>query len=244
MAKVFCYGPSGWGKTTSMWELPPAKTGIISPDRKALPFSGWKKNYKTILAESGAPDFEKSNFVETSDPDNILKTLRLWNKRTDLDYLAVDTITHLMSAEFMRRIMDKGFDKFSLLGRDVNFILNFVRDECEKHIVVYAHNDVEFDAEGKKMNTVRSFGKLVNEKIEIPSVFTTVLMPMVRPTATKGKNEYLFITQSDGTNYAKSPVRMKLDEKGEATFQPVLPYEMPNNIKKVFDLLEVYENEG
>jgi len=244
MAKVFVYGPSGWGKTTSMRNLPPEHTAIINSDRKAIPLGGWKKNFVMVLNDKGIPDLQKSNYVETGDPGNALKALQVWNKRPEIHYIAIDTLTHMMSAEFMRKVMETGFTKFSKFGQDFNWILDFIRDECNKHIVVYAHNTIEFDNEGKKVNKVRSFGKLIEEKVEIPSVFTTVLVPVIKPTEQKGKNTYLFRTQTDGSDFAKSPARFSKNEKGEESFEPVLPYEMPNDIKAVFDALEKYDNEG
>lgn len=141
-----------------------------------------------------------------------------------------------MGAEFMRRILEKGYDKFSELGKAVYDILNFVRD-ANKNYVVFAHNEIALDAEGNKVNKVRSFGKLLDEKTEMPSMFTTVLVPVVRRG--QDKVEYKFQTQSDSYTFAKSPARF--DEEGNAI--PALPFEVPNDVKYVMDLLEKFENE-
>jgi hypothetical protein len=91
------------------------------------------------------------------------------------------------------------------------------------------------------VNKVRSFGKLLDEKTEMPSMFTTVLVPIIK----RGENkvQYLFQTQSDSHNFAKSPARFELNEENEMVAIPSLPFEMPNDIKLVFDLLDKFENE-
>ena len=41
-------GESGTGKSTSLRNLNPEETFIISTTAKPLPFRGWKKNYKHL----------------------------------------------------------------------------------------------------------------------------------------------------------------------------------------------------
>lgn len=246
MSKIFIYGPSGWGKTASLRNLPPQHTAILNCDRKPLPLAGWRKKYVTVLkqipdnkAPNGVrnyPDWSKSNYIETGNPRTALDAIRAWDADPRIKYVVIDTITHLMGAEFMRRILEKGYDKFSELGKAVYDILNFVRD-ANKNYVVFAHNEIALDAEGNKVNKVRSFGKLLDEKTEMPSMFTTVLVPVVRRG--QDKVEYKFQTQSDSYTFAKSPARF--DEEGNAI--PALPFEVPNDVKYVMDLLEKFENE-
>lgn len=246
MAKVFVYGPSGWGKSASLRNLPSAETAIVNPDRKALPIQGWRKKYVTVTKQiedkkapggfRNYPDWSKSNYLESGNPKTILDALQNWERDARVKYIVLDTITHLMGSEFMRRILDKGYEKFSEMGKATYDILNFIRDS-KKHYAVYAHNEVALDAEGNKVNKVRSFGKLLDEKTEMPSMFTTVLVPLIKRG--KDKVEYLFQTQSDSYNFAKSPARF--GEDGEAI--PALPFEVPNDIKLVFDLLDKFDNE-
>lgn len=77
----------------------------------------------------------------------------------------------------------------------------------------------------------------MDEKTEMPSMFTTVLVPVVKRGP--DKVEYKFQTQSDSYTFAKSPARF--DEEGNAV--PALPFEVPNDVKYVMDLLEKFENE-
>lgn len=254
MAKVFVYGPAGWGKSASLRNLPPSETAIINPDRKSLPIAGWRNKYVTVTKQVANvkapggfvtyPDWSKTNYLESGNPKTILDALINWEKDPKIKYIAFDTITHMMGSEFMRRIMDVGFTKFSEMGKATYDILNFIRD-AKKHYVVFAHNEVALDAEGNKINKVRSFGKLLDEKTEMPSMFTTVLVPVIK----RGENKvnYVFQTQSDSYNFAKSPARFSnlTEQDGTIveTVEPALPYEIPNDMKLVFDLLDKFENE-
>lgn len=121
MSKIFIYGPSGWGKTAALRNLPPQETAILNCDRKPLPLAGWRKKYVTVLkqipdnkAPSGVrnyPDWSKSNYVETGNPRTALDAIRAWEADPRIKYIVIDTITHLMGAEFMRRILEKGFTR-------------------------------------------------------------------------------------------------------------------------------------
>lgn len=121
MSKIFIYGPSGWGKSSSLRSLPPENTAILNCDRKPLPLAGWRKKYVTVLKEipdakapNGKrmyPDWSKSNYIETGNPKTALDAIRAWDADPRIKYIIVDTITHLMGAEFMRRILEKGFGK-------------------------------------------------------------------------------------------------------------------------------------
>ena len=67
-------GNSGSGKTTSVKDLNPKETFIISVLGKPLPFRGFKKNYPPlkIVDKSYVGNFFTSNKV-----DNIIKSLEL-----------------------------------------------------------------------------------------------------------------------------------------------------------------------
>ena len=68
--KIMVVGPSGSGKTESLRTLDPTKTAIVCPDKKNLPFRGWRKNYK-IVGEDGKFDPATCNFYKSSDWSRI-----------------------------------------------------------------------------------------------------------------------------------------------------------------------------
>ena len=237
MIKLLVYGPSGHGKTASMRNLPAEKTGIINCDRKSLPFAGWKNKYVTNLGSDGKVDFSTSNYVVTDRAANVIKTLEEWEKRTDIEYIAIDTFTHILSASFMRRILEKGFDKFSEMAKEGHDVIDAVQRSTKK-IVVFAHNDVAFDANGNKVNKLRGFGKLLDEKIQIESKFQYVMIPTVQRS--NDEVQYMFQTQSDGTDLAKTPGYVQEDGSMKGLFD----FFIPNDVKHIFDEIENYELNG
>jgi hypothetical protein len=224
MPAILVYGPSGGGKTTAIQPpggnaLPSKETFIISPDAKPLPFPNWKKDYRF-----DADDFNGSNFIESKDPALILDSLKRIEKRDDIKYVVLDSITHIMIQMFMDKADRKDWDKWTEFAKDIYGILNFIQS-MSKNVVVIGHDDEQNDANGSRSNKVRTLGRFLDEKVEIASMFTYVFIPFIKRKGTE--TTYLFRTQSDGINSAKSPHGM-------------FEYEIPNNYKDIFDRLEAY----
>ena len=235
-ARILIYGPSGGGKSSSNRNLNHLRTGYINADRKDLPFYNWPEFYKTVLKEgTKIPDYVKSNYVKPKKTASVMEAFEEWEKRSDIDNIVLDTITHMMAHDFMRRILEPGYVKYSQMGLNVYDILDYIRSsESKKNFIVLAHNELGIDAAGDKQNKIRSFGKLMDEKVEIPSMFTTVMYASGRQA--DGKTRFVFQTQTDGTNYAKTPVMFKGDEVINA-----LPPEMANDTQKVIDRLKLFK---
>ena len=225
MSAIFIYGPSGSGKSTSIEGLPAEQTAVICSDSKALPFQGWRNKYKTVM-DGDRPDFSKSNYVETKNPHQVLSALKQFNARKDLKYVVWDTFTHMLIHQFMTRAKESGWDKFTDFAKDSYDILNYIQT-MDKHVAVMGHDETSFDSKGSRIMKVRTIGKLLDEKIDIPSLFTIVLIPTVERDGEKA--DYFFMTQSDGANSAKSPKDM-------------FPFKVKNNLKEVFDMIEKYES--
>jgi hypothetical protein len=224
MSAILVYGPSGWGKSHASSKLNPEETGIICSDMKDLPFRGAKRMYRTNRLENGKVDLKTSNYVETRKPASVLKVLQEWEQREDLKVVLIDTLGHVVMGEFMNRALEKGYEKWSEMAQEIYKIIDFIQT-MSKHVIVIMHNEIGYDATGAKTDEVKTVGKLLSEKIDIPSLFTIVLCPYVKRK--DGEATYLFRTQSDGTNRAKSP---------EGMFE----YEIPNDYKLVIESLESY----
>lgn len=230
MASILVYGPSGHGKSSAMESLDPKSTLIICSDRKALPFAGASKRYVTVKTEAGKPDIMLSNYFETKKPSSVKAILKAVMQRPEIKTVVIDTITHIIMGEFMDRALETGFVKFNELGKDIYDILNMIQDLDsinKKDVIVIGHNEIGYDSSGNKVDKVRTVGKLIDEKIDIPSLFTTVLVPKV--TRDGELSDYSFLTQSDGTNSAKSPKGM-------------LPYKIENDYRKILDLMDEFSN--
>jgi hypothetical protein len=237
MSAIGVYGPSGWGKSSAIRPegaekvLNEKETFIICPDKKDLPFRGAKKLYQKNYKD-GKFDMMNSNFYDdagATNPTTVLNLMKaIEDKRSDIKVGIIDTLSHILTHRFIERGKEKGFDKFTDFATEIYNIINFARESRITWFILF-HNETGVDSQGVKMNKVRTIGKLLDEKIDIPSMFTVMLIPEVHRDD-KGKSpEYVFVTQSDGTNNAKSPAGM-------------FPYKIPNNYQLVLEYMGKYYN--
>ena len=179
-------GESGTGKSASLRHLDPDKTLLIQTIRKPLPFKSthWKPVTKA----------DPSGSVFVCDQSHIICQAML---RTSREIIVIDDFQYLMANEFMRRSEEKGFDKFSEIGRHAWDILS-VASNLTPSSRVYILGHTQTDEQGRiKAKTI---GKLLDEKITIEGMFSIVL----RTTVINGR--YLFCTQNNGQDTTKSPM--------------------------------------
>ena len=224
---VLVIGQSGSGKSTSIRNLDASSTFVINVLDKPLPFKGFKKNYssiKPILDDEGKKTGNVTgNYYSSDDWASIIKVINLVsNKRTDITTLIIDDWQYILAYEFMRRVSEKGYDKFSELANHgwatINACLSTRQDLT---IFILAHSDT--DQTGKAR--CKTIGKLLDEKITIEGMFTTVLHSRVID------GQYMFQTQSDNDYLAKSPFEM---------FKDLL---IPNDLVSVKSAVENYYND-
>lgn len=186
---------------------------------KPLPFKGYKKKYKPIKSWED----KEGNFYCSDDWTRILKCIKTVNdERKDIVTLVIDDLQYVLAGEFMRRVSEKGYDKYSELANHFWQIINAVTSTREDLVcILLAHNDV--DATGK--SKLKTIGKLLDEKVTIEGMFTTILHSMIID------DNYRFLTQHDGMHTAKSP---------DGMFSEKL---IPNDLKLVRDTVEQYFNE-
>lgn len=216
MSKVICVaGESGSGKTTSLRNLDPKTTYIFDADKKGLSWKGWKKQYNA----------DNKNYYCCDDPEKIYTYLiGVAQNRPDIKVIVIDTIGSIMVADEMRRMKEKGFDKWQDLAQciwrivDVAYMLR-----PDLTIIFMAHTQTERDDSGYLFTRIKTSGKKL-EKICLESKFTTVLIAKCKD------GEYVFETHAKNST-AKSP--MGLFEQDE----------IPNDITEVIKALEAYENE-
>lgn len=213
MSKVICImGESGAGKTTSMRNLPPEETCYIDADGKGLSWKGWRKQYSK----------ENKNYIKTDDPDKVkLCMQRVNNEQTHFKYLIIDTLNGIMVGDEMRRMQEKGYDKWVDLAQSVWNIVDFANNMRDDLTVIFtAHTQTESDDNGYQFTRIRTNGKKLN-KIYLESKMTTVLL------AKKKGDRYLFETQANQSS-AKSPM---------GAFDTL---EIDNDIVQVIQALEEY----
>lgn len=182
-------GNSGTGKSTSLRNLDPAKTLLIQCIKKPLPFraKGWKTRVD-IKKDTG-------NVIQTDDPALIESLMR----RSPHEIVVVDDYQAVMVNELMSRSSEKGYEKFTDIGRNAWNIFTAAGALAEnRRVYIMAHTQTD-EFGSVRMKTV---GKMVDQTLVPEGYFTIVL----RTDVING--QYLFRTQTNGQDCCKSPIDM------------------------------------
>lgn len=201
-------GESGTGKTTSLENLDPTKTVIISPYKSDLPFEGWEEDYQTLSIAKGTGNLIRTNNI--SEIGSILKYII--GKRPDIDTVVIDDLTHfqtkvITSAEFRgRKNGNEAFAKWQDFAADVkdNLFPEDIKDLDRDIYVIHVYH-AEKNDQGEQ--DVKVVGKMLKEKIDLPSYYNYVLYTTVLPHDPNNSfsDRYKFVVNNDGTHLAKTP---------------------------------------
>ncbi len=224
-SKVLIAGESGTGKTASLRNLDPLSTFIINVIGKPLPFQGWKKKYQPFDSNT-----KKGNIVSVHESEQIVKALQFVNTQEHIKLAIVDDAQYIMSYEFMARAKERGFDKFTEIAQHMFDVLREPDKLREDLTVVFLCHSEEVSGVNGMRTKMKTIGKMLDEKITIEGLFTIVLL-CVSYKNTESEMEYVFVTKSNGTNPAKTPMGM---------FKEIT---IPNDLKAVLDRVEEYNNE-
>lgn len=224
---VLIIGQSGSGKSTSLRNLDSKTTFVINVLDKPLPFRGFKKNYtalKPVRNEQGERTGEYSgNYFASDDWDAIIKCIDAINKgRPDITTIVIDDWQYILANEFMNSVSIKGYEKFSLMANHAWATIGAcIATRANLTCFILAHSDTDINGRAK----CKTIGKLLDDKITIEGMFTTVLHARVLD------GQYLFQTQSDNDHLAKSPMGM---------FAELF---IPNDLAIVKNAIETYFND-
>ena len=211
---VLVIGQSGSGKSTSLRSLDPKTTFIINVLDKPLPFRAFKKSYNPAA----------KNYYTTHDWAKVVNCIERVNKeRPDITTLVIDDWQYILSYEFIKRASERGFDKFSDLANHGWSTMNACTTGTRPSLTTFilAHSDIDQNGRSK----LKTIGKMLDEKITLEGLFTTVLHSRIVD------GEYMFQTQDDGDFLAKSPMGM---------FEEFL---IPNDLLVVKGAVENYFND-
>jgi hypothetical protein len=212
-------GESGTGKSTSLRNLNHKETFIINVCNKPLPFRGYKNKYKTITGW----DDKEGNYFPSNDYQRIIRCLNMIDKtRPEIKNIIIDDFQYIMCDEFMNRVMERGYDKFSEIGQHAYMIINCLptlRDDLNCFILSHSEPN-----EHGKMK-VKTIGKLLDDKMVLEGKFTMVLQTEI------SESGYRFLTQGDSRHIAKSPMDMFEDRY------------IPNDLAFVIERMNAYNNQ-
>jgi hypothetical protein len=235
MSKILILAPSGSGKTSSLRNLNPKETGLINCDKKEPPLGGWRTNYLTVRGTDGRVDLTKSNYVETNSPANVLATLQAWAVRPEIKTIVIDTITHMITQDYMNNAIGKDYKSYQKIGKNFYEVIQFITSSS-KDILVYGHIERKVNENGDVVYDMKSHGRMITDLVPA-SYFTTVLVGEKKKKK-EGGFDFLFRTQSEGEDPAKSPAYFK----GDAVETALELYE-PNDIELVLRKLKKFEVE-
>ena len=176
---VMILGVSGTGKSASMRNCKNDKFALVNVAKKPLPFKG--------------------NFAERYDGDNYQEVVNFM-KKCKAKSIVIDDAQYLMGNEFMRRVTERGYDKFSEMAQNMWKLLNFINQELPADKIVYLLGHIERDQDGNEK--FKTMGKLIDQCINVEGTCTIVLKTHV------GDGQYSFLTQNSGNDTVKSPIGM------------------------------------
>lgn len=207
-------GESGSGKTTSMRNLDPKTTFYIDCDKKGLSWKGWKKDFNQT----------KKNYWSTDMPEIALNILAKVNEQDDMKHIktvVIDTINGLMVADEMRRMKEKGYDRWQDLAKCIYDLIDYALTVREDLTVIFtAHTQTDHDDNGYMFTRIKTSGRKL-DKISVESKFPVVLLAKCLD------GEYVLETKADHST-AKTPLGAFEDKN------------IPNDIVEVLKALKEY----
>lgn len=181
---VLVLGASGSGKSTSMRNFDKNEIGIFNVAGKPLPFR--KKLPKSDNATYAA----------------IYKVL----KEPKLKKYVIDDSQYLMAFESFDHAKETGYGKYTNMALNFRNLIDFIIRGTPADCIVYMLHHTELSDDGKLK--AKTLGKMLDNQLTVEGLFSIVLLCQVEGS------EHYFITNSDGSNPAKSPMdmfEMKID---------------------------------
>lgn len=170
-------GESGTGKTYSIRTFKPEEVKILSVYKSILPFRG------------------QYEVVNTPTSDDIIRELHNTNKKN----IVIDDFQYILGLPMMRRIGEKGWDKFNEISQPYSDVLNEL-STLDNDTIVYIMSHVETNDDGKVK--IKTIGKALDKYITIEGLFMLVFGTCVID------QHYFFTTQNNGNNTVKTPYGM------------------------------------
>ena len=175
---VMIMGESGSGKSCSLRNFDPNEVGIFNVASKPLPFR------------------KKMRMLNDSKYQEIMAVL-VQNKSK---CYVIDDAQYLMAFSLFDRANEVGYKKFTDAAVDFYQLVQTVIKLTSDDTIVYFLQHIERDDAGRIK--AKTAGKMLDNQLTLEGLFSIVLL-----CEAKGEEHY-FITQSDGTSTAKSPMGM------------------------------------
>lgn len=221
MARVLILAPSGFGKTTSIGQIPeldikglnPENSYIISVTSKPLPFRKSEAIYPKISVPPGVknlPDLATGKRLISNDPDIISKALDDL-LLSPMQNIVIDDFNYIMQDYYMDNALRTGWDTPKKIGADMNKIFKSIEkfQDSNKNIFVLAHGESVPSSDGRIYFKMKTTGKMVDEYVTPEGKFDITLVGMSKYDSGLKRVVKEFITnENEQYSSAKSPVGM------------------------------------
>ena len=194
---VMILGESGSGKTYSIKNMDPDQVGVFLCEKSRLPFRG--SRFKTYQVRN-----RKLENGEILRQGGVIQALL---KKPKLRCYVVDDSQYIMSNEFFDRATEKGYDKFTEIGKNFRDLIHFVNNNLPDDVIVYFLHHPESDSTTGRIKA-KTIGKMLDSVLTLEGCFDIILK-----AETNGM-EHWFTYQSNGLDTVKSPEDMFSSEDG------------------------------
>lgn len=175
---ILILGASGSGKSSSLRNFEPAEIGIFNVAGKPLPFR------------------KKLPMANNARYETIYKGL----KDPKLKTYVIDDSQYLMAFESFDHAKETGYGKFTNMALNFRNLINYIVTALPDDCFVYFLHHTELSEDGRIK--AKTLGKMLDNQLTLEGLFSIVLLCQVEGS------EHFFITNSDGSNPAKSPMEM------------------------------------
>ena len=181
---VLVLGESGSGKTASIRNMDPGKTGIFMVEKQRLPF---RKKFDKVVP--------KATYA------HITKALQ----EHKLKQYVIDDSQYLIVNEFFDKAQIKGYDKFTEIALNFRNLIHWVNIGCPEDVIVYFLHHTQVDDISGRIKA-KTIGKMLDEKLTVEGCFDIVLK------TEKNQDGWWFRTHSTGNDPVKTPMEMFTDD--------------------------------
>ena len=176
---VLILGYSGSGKTRSIKDMDPERTGVFLVEKPRLPF---REQFK-VAKNAGYPQ--------------IMEAL----KRPTMKSYVIDDSQYLLVNEFFDRANEKGYEKFTQIALNFRNLIHWVNVGVPDDVIVYFLHHIQTDEVSGRVKA-KTIGKMLDEKLTVEGCFDIVMMTDVN---TDG---YWFRVKNGGFDPVKVPEGM------------------------------------
>ena len=194
---VLILGESGSGKSCSLRNFEKEDVAIYNVAGKPLPFKKKLNKADNVTYAQIKSNIQKGNF----------KTY------------VIDDSQYLMAFESFEHAKEVGYGKFTNMALNFKDLIDFIIKRTPNDCIVYMLHHTELADNGKLK--AKTLGKMLDNQLTVEGLFSIVLLCQVEGS------EHFFITNSDGTNPAKSPMDMfelKIDNDLKMVDQTIREY--------------------